>query len=102
MPREIRAARPGCAADEQSPAGRCRLATLDPARGLGPVREGALVRELGRVLAAAGVAAGRVLAAAGVAPVPEHPAAASASAVVISRADPGHRRRIVITLLKKR
>jgi hypothetical protein len=69
---------------------------------LGP---GLLVLDLLRGRGLAGGEVVRVLAAAGVAPGTEHPAepaAHSASAVVISRAGPGHGRRIVITLLRQR
>ena len=69
--------------------------------GLDLVRSRGLVRGLGL----AGGEVVRVLAAAGVAPAAEHPvepATHSVSAVVISRAGPGHRGRIVITLLRQR
>jgi hypothetical protein len=98
MPREIRAARPGCAADEHSPAGRCLSAAAVLVRELGLAFGRGVDPAPARVL----VAAGRVPAEAGAMPAPEHPAAPSASAVVISRAGPGHGRRIVITLLRKR
>jgi hypothetical protein len=106
MPREMRAARPGCAADAHTPPARWRLATARLVRELEPVPvpgpDRALTPGLGRFLVTPRVAGGRMPATAGVAPAPEHAAAPSASAVVISRAGPGHRCHIVITLLTKR